>query len=135
MKFLIKQKSNLPKLQLEVITESRNGYRQGLDFMSNATVTFSMYEKNSEKYIIINSIAELLVDNQDNYIVSYQFKEKDTLVIGEFVGYFSIVNKNNLLKLPIRETLEISIFESISDPSFCCRSNRTVTSIIPSLIP
>jgi hypothetical protein len=132
MKFLVKQKSVLPKLQLDIITESRNGYRQTLDFMYNASVTFSMYEKHTEKYHIINSNAEIIEDGENNHIVSYQFKEKDTLLTGDFIGYFSIINNSKTLKLPIRDVLEINIIESISDPSFCCRSNRTVTSIVPS---
>jgi hypothetical protein len=124
MKFLIKQNSTLPKLELNFIGESRNGYKENIKISSNFHVAFSMFEKHTKKYYIVNSEAEIIY-KEEGFVVSYQFNEKDTLTKGEYIGYFSISNNNVIIKLPLKETLNIDVLESVSDPSTCCRKNRT----------
>jgi hypothetical protein len=91
-----------------------------------------MYDKKTGNFIIKNSEADISIDNE-NYVISYLFKEKETEMVGEFVGIFTIQNNEIFFKVPFRETLIVTILESVSDLSFCCRPNRTIISISPSI--
>jgi hypothetical protein len=122
MDFFIKQNSNLPKLQTSIFGKIINGYQQNVT-LTDTSVTFSMYDKKTGNYLIKNSDADIEIDGE-NYIISYQFKEKDTEIIGEFIGYFSIQNNEIFFKVPFRETLIVTILESVSDLLFCCRPNK-----------
>jgi hypothetical protein len=95
MDFFIKQNSNLPKLQTSIFGKIINGYQQNVT-LTDTSVTFSMYDKKTGNYLIKNSDADIEIDGE-NYIISYQFKEKDTEIIGEFIGYFSIQNNEIFL--------------------------------------
>jgi hypothetical protein len=131
MDFFIKQNSRLPKLQTNLLGKIINGYQQSVD-LSGTFVTFSMYDKKTGNFIIKNSEADISIDNE-NYVISYLFKEKETEMVGEFVGIFTIQNNEIFFKVPFRETLIVTILESVSDLSFCCRPNRTIISISPSI--
>ena len=79
MEFFIKKNSTLPKLQVEVIKESRNGYNQLDSLISASTVTFSMYDVESGVYRIAGSPATIKEKGDGSgYIVSYKFSKKFT---------------------------------------------------------
>lgn len=79
MEFFIKKNSTLPKLQVEVIKESRNGYNQLDSLISASTVTFSMYDVETGMYRIANSPATVKEKGDGSgYVVSYQFTKKFT---------------------------------------------------------
>jgi hypothetical protein len=162
MEFFIKKKSNSSEISVDVIVDSRNGYNQtGLD-LTNSSVTFSMYEKNSdikkernffsngrmfEKdvvnkeikiFFIKDSPANIFYDEKrEKYILSYNLNFKYTQKVKTYVAYFTLILNNEKLILPIAEEfpenkqsekLYINVIDSISDPSVCCRPNRTLTS-------
>jgi hypothetical protein len=124
MDFFIKQNSRLPKLQTNLLGKMINGYQQSVD-LSGTFVTFSMYDKKTGNFIIKNSEADISIDGE-NYVISYLFKEKETEMIGEFVGIFTIQNNEISFKVPFKDTLNITIIESVSDISFCCRPNKEI---------
>jgi len=99
---------------------------------SNATVTFSMIDVNCGKYIIANKSGSILLVEKDSlscgsdnneYIIYYEFKSKDTKKSGIFLGEFTINffdsdgNSKGDLKVPMSEKLNIFIESSFSKTS------------------
>src|SRR6056300_935192 len=120
MEFYIKKNSTLPKLQVEVIKESRNGYNQLDSLISASTVTFSMYDIETGIYRIANSAATVKEKGDGSgYIVSYQFTKKFTKKIGRFSGYFTITNNEGVYKVPLESQIFITIAESFADSEMC----------------
>jgi hypothetical protein len=162
MEFFIKKKSSFPEISVDVVIDSRNGYNQsGINF-TNASVTFSMYDKNSENkkekkfflngrmiekdvvdkdlkiFYIKDSPANIFYDeSREKYVLSYNLNLKYTQRVTSYVGFFTLLLDNEKIILPIAEEfpenrqsekLYINVIDSISDPSVCCRPNRTITS-------
>ena len=126
MEFFIKKNSTLPKLQVEVIKESRNGYNQLDSLISASTVTFSMYDVESGVYRIAGSPATIKEKGDGSgYIVSYKFSKKFTKKIGRFSGFFTITNSEGVYKVPIESQIFITIADSFVDSEMCCRRNKT----------
>jgi hypothetical protein len=162
MEFFIKKKSSFPEISVDVVIDSRNGYNQsGINF-TNASVTFSMYDKISDNkqenkffsngrmfekdvagkdlkiFYIKDSPANIFYDEgREKYVLSYSLNLKYTQRVTSYVGFFTLLLDNEKIILPIAEEfpenrqsekLYINIIDSISDPSVCCRPNRTITS-------
>lgn len=144
MEFYIKKNSTLPKLQVEVINESRNGFNQLDQNISTSTVTFSMYHVESDILKIANSPATInLSSDGGGYILSYQFSKKNTNKTGRFKGIFTITNDRGVYEVPISETIYIQISDSFADSDMCCRRNTIklvptpsmTSSVTPTLTP
>ena len=130
MEFFIKKNSTLPKLQVEVLNESRNGYNQLDPLISASTITFSMYDVETGVYKIAGLPATARVNEDGSgYILSYQFSKKNTQKIGRFHGFFTITNERGTFKVPLESNLFISINNSFADSEMCCRRNKTTNFI------
>lgn len=131
MDFLIKQNSTLPILTMKVIENNDFNGEDFKNMFNNATVTFSMIDADSGKYIIANKAGGIIkVPNKtvgcgdnDDIIIFYEWLEKNTKNAGVFIGEFTINffdnegNDNGILKVPIKERLYIHIQESFSKTS------------------
>ena len=136
MEFYIKKNSTLPKLQVEVINESRNGYNQLDPNISASTVTFSMSHVENDIFKIANSPATIKVmDDRSGYILSYQFTKKNTNRNGRYKGVFTIINERGTYEIPINEDLFIQVSDSFVDTNMCCRRNNVRISPTPSRTP
>ena len=136
MEFYIKKNSTLPKLQVEVINESRNGYNQLDPNISASTVTFSMSHVENDIFKIANSPATIKVmDDGSGYILSYQFTKKNTNRNGRYKGVFTIINERATYEIPINEDLFIQVSDSFVDTNMCCRRNNVRISPTPSRTP
>ena len=130
MEFYIKRNSTLPKLQVEVLNESRNGYNQLDPLISTSVVTFSMKDVKTGVFKIANAIASV-VPNKDGsgYILSYQFSKKNTNKNGNYSGYFKITNERGVYEVPIESSLLITVSDSFADSEMCCHRNRVLNEI------
>jgi len=124
MRFFIKQHSTLPYLEIE-LEEISKKYDIGNDKWENCAVTFSMYDKKNNIYRIANKEAKLVVKERIinlgdpyNYFLRYEFTEKDTSMIGDFIGEFKVdfLDNHDLGKItiPINDKIEIIIKNSIT---------------------
>ena len=130
MEFFIKKNSTLPKLQVEVLNESRNGYNQLDPLISASTITFSMQDVETGMYKIANSPATVkLNEDGSGYILSYQFSKKNTNKNGNYNGFFTITNERGVYSVPIESDLYITVAESFTDSSMCCRSTKKLNPI------
>ena len=125
MEFYIKKNSTLPKLQVEVLNESRNGYNQLDPLISASTVTFSMYDVETGVFKIANLPASIkLKEDGSGYVLTYQFSKKNTQKLGRFHGFFTVTNERGTYKVPLESNLFISVRESFADSEMCCRRNK-----------
>tara|TARA_R110000803_G_scaffold62977_2_gene123473 strand:- start:263 stop:646 length:384 start_codon:yes stop_codon:yes gene_type:complete len=126
VEFYIKKNSTLPKLQVEVINESRNGYNQLDPLISASTVVFSMYDVTNSIYRIANSPASVTLNSDGSgYVLTYQFSKKNTKINGRYDAYFTITNSRGISKVPIDNDLFITVSDSFADSDMCCRRNKT----------
>lgn len=124
MRFFIKQYSTLPYLEFELEDISKE-YNISNENWENCAVTFSMYDKKNNIYRIANKEAKLVVKERVinlgdpyNYYLRYEFTEKDTSKIGDFIGEFKVdfLNDHHMGKLtvPITDKIEIFVKDSIT---------------------
>lgn len=124
MRFFIKQYSTLPYLEIELEDVSKE-YSISNEDWENCAVTFSMYDKKNNIYRIANNEAKLVIRERVinigdpyNYYLRYEFTEKDTSKIGDFIGEFKVdfLDNHNMGKLtiPVTERIEIYIKDSIT---------------------
>lgn len=120
MIFQINQYSTLPVLQMELINDNRVSFNQFHECIQNAVITFCMTDTKTGAKIVGNKPAlcilkENLIDPlQEEYLIGYQFTEKETKKSGVFIGQFTIEFNDGSGKLlvPIKEELEIHILDS-----------------------
>ncbi len=122
--FFIKNGTDLPLLVMKVIKNVHNDSYID-DIINNIDkLTFSMYDKETCEYKIINKKAELLIkekecvdctEKQNEYYIYYKFSKRDTNKIGTYIGEFTLnlngdksYNKG-LYKLPLKENLVIYV--------------------------
>lgn len=134
MNFIIKQNATLPILSMkliEVIDTTTLSLNLSFDnMMENAVVTFSMIDVETGRYAIANKsggitkiedVATCGCDNC-NYIIYYQFTDRDTKNYGVYKGEFTINffdgdNGNGKLILPMKNDLNIFIQETYGKTS------------------
>jgi hypothetical protein len=127
--FVIKQNTDLPILEIKPIVTPN--FKELLELIQNATVTFSMFDT-SDKYYILNDIAHVNLDtlsnnilNQENdcrefldFTIQYKFKKKNTSRAGFYIGEFKIVfskdGEEKTLIVPINNKLNIIITPSVN---------------------
>lgn len=132
MDFLIKEGSTLPLLKMKVVDSYELDSETFSSNMKNATVTFSMIDVCSGRYIIANKAGGIYInsdhqtltcDGNDEIIIYYKWTERDTNKAGVYIGEF-IINffdqdglDNGSLKVPIHDVLHIHIQESFGKTS------------------
>lgn len=122
--FFIRQGSTLPSIRMDLIEDGRHDFDKFHECIQAASVTFTM--KNADTNVKKISKASGYVKLRDNdsceeqYVVCYDWKERDTKEAGTYIGTFEItfdgVLKNDeyeypsgILNMPIREELTITI--------------------------
>lgn len=119
MNFQINKNSTLPILQLELIKDGRNDYKNFHEKIQNSTITFSMSDVETGIKKIGKKPALCIVKEADSdcsdeeYYLAYQFSKKETKKCGTFAGQFEIVflDGSGTLIVPIRSELFIHILE------------------------
>lgn len=126
MEFFIKKGATLPILKMQIVKDGRNDFRNFMESLENATITFSMRDEGSGVLKIASKrayITEKFLDNPDaptEYYIYYQFVSSDTSKTGRFVGEFSITTSEGELIVPIRENLYINVTDSFIKTNYCC---------------
>lgn len=142
MEFFIRQNSTLPIIKVQVIKDGRLDFREFDNLVNTSTITFSMKEESTDRYVILDSPAQTVIksstgDGPDNdYYVYYKLTNRQTRKTGRYIGEFKISNEQGEIILPLRNKLFINVTESISVPDLCCKPNKTNSRIIvPSNTP
>jgi hypothetical protein len=140
MQFFIRQNSTLPVLKVEIIKDSGVSFRELDNLLNDSTITFSMKDSTTGRYVILNKIVSIDVEpdingGEDRHYAVYQFKRKEKKKYGEFIAEFKIKRLNEEITLPLNDTLYINILESISNPDLCCKPNRDKITIVPDELP
>ena len=126
MEFFIKKGATLPVLKMQIVKDGRNDFRNFMETLENATITFSMRDEGTGVLKIASKrayITEKFLDNPDaptEYYIYYQFTTSDTAKAGRFVGEFSITTSQGELIVPIRENLYINVTDSFIKTNYCC---------------
>lgn len=122
--FYINRGATLPKLKMELIEDGINDYRKINNAVQNCTATFTMINEDTGLVKISNANAYVQLRESENcndeYLICYDWKERDTRDVGNFKGTFNIEfgkiksddgieYPEGLLIMPIREELRIVI--------------------------
>jgi hypothetical protein len=117
MDFFITKNSTLPILTLSLIKDGRFDYNKLNDKLEYASITFSMRDVNTNKLIIANKEANIILSNSSRmteYYIIYKWGVNDTKREGRYEAQFDITFSDDGSKLitPIREKLYINILDS-----------------------
>jgi len=135
MEFFIRKNSTLPKLQIEVINESRFGYNQLDELLSASTITLSLFDPEKEVYKLVNRPATAQAnDDGSGFYISYQFTQKETSKLGRYLATFKIVNSRGEYEVPVNDDLYVTITESFADSEMCCKSRKTINLLTLSIV-
>lgn len=125
--FYINKNATLPILRMELIKDGRHNFRKFNEQIQNADIKFSMLNIDTNVYKIINEPCYIKLKDDDEatcddeYIICYNWKKRDTNEYGLYKGIFTITFLNDLtnqdgttynigdLIMPIREEIEIII--------------------------
>ncbi len=122
--FYIKQGSTLPTLRMELIEDGRHCFHKFHECIQGADITFTMVNVDTSVTKISKAKCYLKLRENDDcteqYIICYDWKERDTKEAGTYRGIFEItfdpLLKNDdysypvgILNMPIREELIISV--------------------------
>jgi len=127
MEFFIRKNSTLPKLQIEVINESRFGYNQLDELLSASTITLSLFDTEKEVYKLVNRPATAHANEDGSgFYISYQFTQKETSKLGRYLATFKIVNARGEYEVPVNDDLYVTITESFADSEMCCKRRKQI---------
>lgn len=122
--FIINQYSTLPTLRMELIYDGRSDFNKFWDAIQDSTITFSMTNVDTNVMKIANAPCYIKRKEGNGcvteYVICYDWKERDTKECGTYEGVFTISFHGNLigettsypkgdLIVPIREKLLITI--------------------------
>lgn len=122
--FYINKGSLLPSLRVELIDDGRHDFAKFFDAIQNSEITFTMTDYDNGVIKIANAPATIrLRENNgcvEQYVICYDWKERDVRKSGTFKGQFNIKLLPDLtsegvtyphgnLIVPIREDLMIYI--------------------------
>jgi hypothetical protein len=122
--FYIKQGAVLPRIQMELIEDGRHDYMKFHQCIQSATITFTMVNIDTNVTKVAKGKAYIKLRENDDcteqYVICYDWKERDTKEAGNYKGTFDITFGNikgddgvtypsGLLTMPIREQLDIII--------------------------
>ena len=126
--FFLNQGSVLPSLRMEIIEDGRHTYNKFFELVQNANITFTMVNADTNITKVAKGKAYIKLRENDDcteqYVICYDWKAHDTKEAGTFIGTFDIdfsgdlkndeyTYPKGLLKMPIREPLNIVILPSI----------------------
>lgn len=120
MEFNINKNSTLPVLKLSLIQDGRHDFSEFYTKIQNADVFFTMTDiitgvkKIAKKPTEIELVEPVSDCVGEEYYLTYQFTERDTINSGRFVGSFTIefLDGSGTLIVPIHEDLYINILDS-----------------------
>ena len=127
MEFFIRKNSTLPIIKVQIVKDGRVDFREFDNLTKDSTITFSMWNEETNVYYIMNKPASVMVkpstiDTEEvEYYVYYQLTSHETRHIGGYIGEFKISNSQGEIILPRRKKLFINITDSISKPELCCK--------------
>ena len=122
--FYIKQGAVLPRIQMELIEDGRHDYNKLWECIQGADITFTMINIDTNVTKVAKAKAYIKLRENDDcteqYVICYDWKERDTKEAGSYKGIFDInfggkikndlyTYPNGLLVMPIREELLITI--------------------------
>lgn len=124
--FYINKNSILPCLRLELIQDGRHDFNKFFEALQDSSITFTMTDVATGAVKIANAKATIQPKEHNNcveeYIIQYNWRERDTKQPGTYRGQFNIKFNGNLssdgvhyplgnLIVPIREELYIYIMD------------------------
>ena len=116
MNFYIRQGSTEPILKLQLIDDSKNDKTEFNNILESSTLTFEMFNTETNEYIIIDGECYLThrlgkFNNQsESYFIAYNFTKDQTSKKGIYEGKINInYEDGGLLIVPIQEKLFIHI--------------------------
>lgn len=122
--FYINASATLPVLRMELINDGRNDYNKIYDAIQDANITFSMRDAETGLMKVCNQSAQVKLAKTDGceeqYVIEYAWKEKDTRKPGIYKGWFDITFNGDIteygvefpkgkLIMPIQEDLMIYV--------------------------
>lgn len=124
--FFINKGSTLPALRMEVIMDGRRDYEKFCAAIQNASVTFSMTRVSDGIKKVGKSQAKVVSREnngcEEEYLLQYDWKERDTKYAGVYRGQFEITFEDGLvmegvtfpkgkLTVPIQDELMIYVLD------------------------
>ena len=98
--FYINASATLPVLRMELINDGRNDYNKIYDAIQDADITFSMRDAETGLMKVCNQPAQVKLAKTDGceeqYVIEYAWKEKDTRKPGIYKGWFEIKFRGEL---------------------------------------
>lgn len=122
--FYINQNSTLPILRMELIEDGRHDFNKFHEAIQNADITFTMVNLDTGVTKVAKEPCYILKKEGngcvEQYVICYNWKERDTKEAGVFKGTFTInfsgkIKNDNYtypsgkLVMPIREEIYITI--------------------------
>jgi hypothetical protein len=122
--FYINKDSVNPVLRMEIVNDGRYSYRKFFDAVQDSDITFSMTNSATGIKKIVNAPAEIRLKEdqgcEEEYLICYQWKERDTKIPGIYRGQFNIKFNGDIkqgdivypignLVMPIAEPLTIYV--------------------------
>lgn len=122
--FYINQYSTLPLLKVELIHDGRHEFNKFYDMIQDCKITFTMINKQTNVMKIASAPAYIQLKEhqgcQEEYLICYDWKERDVKEKGVYDAYFTLDFKGNItsetttfdngkLILPIEEKIEVII--------------------------
>lgn len=120
--FYINKNSTLNSLRLELVNDGRYEFLKKDKFnaqLQNADITFSMWDENNNLKISkapCNIVLSEAGGCEDNYIIEYRWKKRDTNTPGVYKGRITIEFKDDLYEESSRHeggTLIVPIYEDL----------------------
>lgn len=124
--FYINKGSILPVLRMELICDDPYSFNRFFEALQDATVTFTMVDIETGNAKILNAPCDILPKENEGcseeYVIQYNWKERDTKFPGQYRGQFNIKFNGNIssegvqypegnLIVPIQEELMIFVQE------------------------
>ena len=127
MEFFIRKNSTLPIIKVQIVKDGGLGFREFDNLTKDSTITFSMWNEETNVYYIMNKPASVMVkpstvgSNEVEYFVYYQLSSHETRDIGGYIAEFKVTNSQGEIILPRRKKLFINITDSFSRADLCCK--------------
>ena len=126
--FYINKNSVLPHLIMELINDGRHDFNKFYEAIQNASITFSMTNVDNGIMKIANAKASIVPRENnscvDEFVIVYEWKERDTKQPGIYRGQFKINFNPDLVSgeqtypvgeliMPIQDELMIYIMDGV----------------------
>lgn len=126
--FYINKNSVLPHIRMELINDGRHDFNKFYEAIQNASITFSMTNVDNGIMKIANAKASIVPRENnscvDEFVIVYEWKERDTKQPGIYRGQFKINFNPDLVSgeqtypvgeliMPIQDELMIYIMDGV----------------------